>query len=401
MCHDFKLKRVYQNIIAILFFIFFTIPILSPKISGITIYFNFIIPFFDVDYIKYIIRLITDIKARKKFIVYIGLLLLLLCLKRVTLIIEVIAITINIIYLFYAKENKIFKFLYTLIYINIFIAILQFVFLYINPEVSFALGPTNISRLIWGDYATDTFTNFYTIFLFPRVSGWSREAGFFASLLILAFSCYIYDKDEKKTWWKIGLYIVGFIISFSKITLILMSLFLIIYLSKYINRIPFISGVLGLIIGGMIFSNLFLLQKYNDPGFETYTHRFSGYTVMQHLEFNELLFGVEEISQLECREEYPFLEYIERFKEFTGIPNLIIHSGIIISLAYLFMLRFLEVSLTGFVFITIVTLTTSYFTSQSFVILGYFYIFYYQEEFGKQLSNINERFNIKSCFQKK
>lgn len=380
-----NLKMVYQKILTILFFIFFTMPILSPAVFGITLYINFIIPFLDIGYLKYLIKLVTDPDKRRKVILYVSFLVLLVCFNQIKLIIEIIAITTNVIYLFYTKKKRLFKYLYMFIYINIFIAIVQFVFLYINPEVSLALGPTNVSKLIWGDYATATFTNFYTIFLIPRVSGWSREAGFFASLLILTFACYLQDSEEKKSWWKIILYIIGFIISFSKVTLIFIPLFLIIYLSKYINKVPFIIGILGVVFLGIIFSNVFLIKKYDNPGLESYTHRFSGYTVLQDLEFNELIFGVNEISQLQCREEYSFLQYIEGYKEFTGIPNLIIHTGVIISIAYILFLSASGISLSGFIFITITTLTTSYFTSQSFVILGYFYVYFYQKELGTKL----------------
>ena len=47
------------------------------------------------------------------------------------------------------------------------------------------IGPNNIASLVWGNYATETFTNFYAVFEFglPRTAGLSREAGFFASFL--------------------------------------------------------------------------------------------------------------------------------------------------------------------------------------------------------------------------
>ena len=62
------------------------------------------------------------------------------------------------------------------------------------------------------------FTNFYSIGLLKRASGFSREVGFFASLVIITIILYIEDKDINKTILKSIFLFLGFIVSMSKMS---------------------------------------------------------------------------------------------------------------------------------------------------------------------------------------
>jgi hypothetical protein len=98
--------------------------------------------------------------------------------------------------------------------INVLFAMAQFVLFYVDRDLSLQLGPQNLSKMLWGDYATDTNTNFYEIFYFSRVSGFSREAGFFSSLLVASFVADIVRGTTNRKM--IVLYCIGLFISFSK-----------------------------------------------------------------------------------------------------------------------------------------------------------------------------------------
>lgn len=290
--------------------------------------------------------------------------------------VKCIAILNTLLYLIYLKKNKLFHILYTFIFFNIFICIAQFSFLYINRNISDAIGPTNIANLVWGKYATPTFTNFYTIFLFPRVCGLSREAGFFASLLGIAYIVYISDEDEQKTKLKNILFFIGFVLSLSKASGLIIGVILIIKLRKIINIVPFFIGV-ALFISVFIFiSNNVLLPKYYDPANQSITHRISGYTIMSKMPLTELISGKDTIEDISIANQYTFLSSLGDLDQFAGLPNTIIHKGVIVFIIFLVLLYLSGVSFSGFLIITLLTFTTDYFTCTSFIVLGYFYVFY-------------------------
>lgn len=305
-------------------------------------------------------------------------------------IIKFLAIINTVMYLFYSKKNKMLHILYFFMFFNIFIAILQFLFIYIDYNISYAIGPSNIANLLWGKYATPTYTNFYAIFLFPRVSGLSREAGFFASLLGITYIIYISDQHEKKTKLKNVMFFIGFILSLSKASLLIIGIIIVIKLKRLINKIPFFIGIILFISVFIFISNNILLNKYYDFTNQSITHRLSGYTIMTKMPLKELIIGKNQIKDISVFPKYSFLNFIVQFKKFTGIPNIIIHNGIIVSIIFFIMLYAEGIYFSGFLIITLLTFTTDYFTCTSFVVLGYFYVFY-----NKRFTN-NVKLNLKT-----
>ncbi|MEY8764811.1 hypothetical protein AB8S09_14410 [Clostridium sp. MT-113] len=348
---------------------------MSPYVNNFTIYIYWFIPFLDIFYLLYLLK--GRYNKRIVLLVYLFLLFLIFKKDYITAL-KIVSIISTILYLFYLKKYNLFKLLYTFMFLNIFIAIIQFVFLYVNPNISNLLGPTNISNLVWGKYATPTFTNFYTIFLFPRVSGWSREAGFFASLLGITYIIYLSDKNKKikklKSLSNNFLFIVGFIISLSKASISIIGIGLIIKLKRILNKIPLFLGVILFLFVVIFISNKFLLNMYYDPSNASIVHRISGYTIMSKMPITELFLGKENMEDISIFNEYPFLSYISQYKQFAGLPNTIIHEGLITFIFYIILLYLLKVRFSGFLIITLITATTDYFTATSFVVLGYFYV---------------------------
>ncbi|MFU0784637.1 MAG: hypothetical protein ACFWT2_16350 [Thermoanaerobacterium thermosaccharolyticum] len=97
---------------------------------------------------------------------------------------------------------------------------------------------------------------------------------------------------------------------------------------------------------------------------------------MSKMPLKELILGKQIIEDISVFNEYSFLSFIVQFKQFTGIPNIIIHDGIIIFLIFLIMIYLSNIYFSGFLIITMLTFTTSYFTCTSFIVLGYFYVLY-------------------------
>jgi hypothetical protein len=221
-------------------------PALSPAINGNTIYLYWLIPFFDTHFDEYLIKYVAH-KIKGKY--YIGFLLVtILCItnKQMFLLVKIMTIVFSLFYLSYSRLSGTFKYLYWGLNLNIFIAVLQFIFYYISPQLAYSIGPSNISSLLWGGFATDTNTNFYAIFgsKFIRVCGWSREAGFFASLLSIVFIEYHFCETHKKKMQYV-LFAIGYIISFSKFSLLLIPMILVCKYSKYINKCPYIVAFIS------------------------------------------------------------------------------------------------------------------------------------------------------------
>lgn len=371
------LKNKYKLVVAYIFFFFLTAPILSPYVNGVTIYIFWFIPFLDIYFIKNIFKMKYNKKISLVFYLAITFILIL---QQYIVALELILMVITIMYLFYAKESGTFKALYNCIIINIIIAIIQFILIYIDPAIAQLIGPTNIANLVWGQYSTPTYTNFFAVFTISRVSGLSREAGFFSSLLGVTFMIYILDKDIIKNKFKILIFIIGFIISFSKVTIIFIPIFIIIKMKKIINKVPLILGVGVFVLAMVLISNKLLLDKYYDNRNESITHRISGYTIMSKMKVSELISGVDSMNDITNIDEYWFVNTLgNKFDKFAGLSSTVIHNGLLIFILFIFGLYLCNISTAGFLVITLITFTTTYSTSAAHVVLGYFIIFYYKD----------------------
>lgn len=370
-----KIKFKYKNFVAILFFIFFATPILSPSINGNTIYLHWFIPLLDFKFVQSIIKM----KMKKKYLYQF--LLLIMCMAlfgKIMIIIKILFLVETILYLFYCRDNKTFSYLYLGVNINIIIGVIQFILYYISPSLSYIIGPTNIAKMIWGEYATITYTNFFEIFRLVRVSGWSREAGFFASLITISFIIYIKDKEQKKGIIQYIFFTIGYAISFSKSSFIMIIMLFILLFEKQLRKIPYSICVLTTILILIITSNYLEDKNLYVAANESLMHRMCGYSIIADLNIDELFFGVDKIENIneQALQKHNYLQYIYRFEEFCGIPNLIVHHGIIVFLIFIIGLRLIGFGTPEFLILTIVSITVEYFASTSFMVLGYYLCIY-------------------------
>src|SRR6185312_4670019 len=86
-----------------------------------------------------------------------------------------------------------------------------------------------------------TFTNYYSVFALTRVGGLSREGGFFATLILNCILIYWIDHRERGYTSKPvrAMLVVGFILSLSKMSLVLIPAMLVIKYRRWVDRIPF------------------------------------------------------------------------------------------------------------------------------------------------------------------
>ncbi|WP_300657343.1 hypothetical protein [uncultured Acetatifactor sp.] len=373
-------KGGYTSFIAFLFFFFFASPALSPAFGGRTIYLHWLIVILDWGYLRNVFNRVIDKKNQKNVLAIMIFLLFCIVNHRLFIAFKIVSIIWCIVYLFYVKEKGLFKYLYIGVNINIVIAIMQFIFYYTNRNWAYIIGPTNISKFVWGNFATQTNTNMYAIFgnKLVRVCGWSREAGFFASLLIICFFCYLYDTKIRKRKAQYILYAIGFIISFSKASLTIIPLFCVIHFSKYINRIPArFASIVYIAITSMAAGVLnrigYLVVEH-----ESIAHRFIGYHVVWKVRGKSAVLGFGTLKEIGdgIISDYSILGHLisTGYDELCGWAGIVEYLGFLGLGIWILMLVLFRISASGILFLMLATFTVDPFTATSFVVLAYWIV---------------------------
>lgn len=360
-----KIEHIYAN----LFFLFFTAQILSPYIAGKTVYLEVIIAALNPYFWKWVCKKNSIYKINTKYIFAVLGLILMAVFGHINTSIKILIIFFCVIHLFYLYDKNLWK-LNRYLVISILLGIIQFCLTFVDPVMAELVGPTVISTFIWGDLATPTYTNFFTVFYFPRVSGLSREAGFFASyIIVVIFLAYLEKKINNKKIYL--LYFIGYIISFSKMSLAILGVLFINFFKKFINNIPSLVGVLLFIMFISIFVELNKDFILTDP---TFLHRFSGYISLYNLDLQDILLGID----FEKIGDYPSkVVMAENLQSFAGFAGWIIENGIIVICIFFIILYLLGINMAGIYILLLFTINVSPDSNQNFVVLTYFIILKY------------------------
>lgn len=381
------MKKIVPN----LFFLFLTAPILSPFVGGITIYLSSIVIFFDLSFILWGLNKFS--KDRIIITIVLAALLGLSCLK-VALFLKILMLLFSTLYLFYSYEAGCF-YLYQYTVINVIVAMLQFTLIFVDPALAYQIGPTNIASVVLGKFAGPTFTNFYAISLIPRVSGLSREGGFFASLLGTALFVLINDNRIKGRRRKLYLtfIVIGIIISLSKTTFILLIVPFILFFRRYINILQEYGIVVLYTIVLMLFFNHLLLTSdfFTDLSNNSMVHRFSGYALTPYADILDFIRGIN-IYDLMAKSRKGMDEMVLQFKddgitEFCGLPALYLGYGMQTFILLIVLLRYLNLKGVGMALIIILTTNVNPLTCDGFVVLSWFFAFFISYNYKKQFES--------------
>jgi hypothetical protein len=300
--------------------------------------------------------------------------LIILLISNLELFVRASVILIIFSYLVFTYINNKF-YLYRFFFLSFILAIIQFIFLFISPEFSYFLGPKNLSKLFLGQYAGPTNTNFYEIFLIPRVSGLSREGGFFASLVVAVILIYKLDYKYKKFFFKYPLFI-SFLISLSKASLGIISIMFLKF-KKIIFKVPFkvtLFFIVYIIIMIFIISPFIIEWALSNNG-GTFLHRFGGYYLMQFGSISEFLFGHFNMSN------YYNLDFVQDIWGFvkdgnwTGWSFLLVKIGLLPTILIIFLLEILGFTLLDLILLTVLSFNTNPLAITNNVVLIYFIIF--------------------------
>lgn len=378
---DYYYSNLYENVISILFYFFFTCIALNPGFgtasNQFTLYLYWIIPLFNINFLYYEMNNIRRIKISKSALFGVTVLLsFFLFLGRFSLIIKILGLLIALSYLFYCRDRNQFKYFYLFLNINIIVGIIQFLGYYlIGQSFSMSIGPTAVSKLLWGPFSTQTYSNFFVaVGSFVRVSGWSREAGFFAALILMALLIYLFDYSKKLSFSQLFLFAVGFFISFSKVSLALFFILVIIFLHKFIDSVPYWFTVFFYMIASILIAIYLDLSGTISFTNISIAQRLCSILVIKDFNFTQLMIGINSLLDISSPS---FLTYllIGSNLTLTGIASVIAQVGVPGLLIFFALVKSFRITSSGILIILIVTISTDPFTSTSFVILSYIYAY--------------------------
>ncbi|SAL38906.1 hypothetical protein [Caballeronia humi] len=360
---------MYSRIVSVLFYMFFTCVIFNPQVSGVTLYFYLVIPFFDPDFWRFLSATVRRWSGPLVIAIAVSML------GSPSAAARVLSIAICIGYLMYTMDRRI-NYLHYWMGINIVFAMLQFTLYYTDRSLSWQLGPTQLAQTIWGQYATKTFTNFFEIFYFARVSGFSREAGFFSSLLMSSLILYLMTEKVKKKM--VALYLLGLFIGFSKSSMLLF-IFAALYPFRHTLRTVHPLVILVAFMGAVSMFGVFLAD-HSFFGSQTFAHRFAGYPFLFDARLEDLLLG---LNAQDVLKHYLYLPYIHLVQgeaiagvPFAGLPASVAEMGLFSALLLFGVVAF--TASDGFVMLLVllITSTVSMTTVTSFVPIAYVILYW-------------------------
>jgi hypothetical protein len=355
---------MYSRLISVLFFMFFTCVVLNPQMNNMTIYFYVFIPFFDPKFTAFLWRHVRSWFTPALLAVAAA------AVTSPSAAVRVVSIGICVGYLVYTWERRI-SYLHHWMIFNILFATLQFVMYYVNRDFAFQIGPTNVSELIWGEFATPTNTNFYEVFLFTRVAGLSREAGFFSSLLVGSLIFHLVS--EKPNRKLIALYAFGLFLSFSKSSMVL---FLFAGLYPFRHSLRKTHPVVVMVVFYLVVTVISVyLASQNFYGSDTFGHRLAGYAFVFDAQLEDVIKGITAENMIT---HYKYLPYIHLILgdmasgvAFGGLPATIAEVGLFSALVIFAVIAFTAADgfvMTMFLFLSA---TVSVTTVTSFIPLAY------------------------------
>jgi hypothetical protein len=364
---------VWSRILSHAFFLLFTSPVLSPYVAEKTIYLFWVIPLFDPVFLRYS----TDGVQRLSGQLWLatGALMLWFLLVSPELCLRWALMLWPLAYLWYTHEHQIF-YLYVWMGFNVVVALVQAgVYWTLGPATAMLVGPKNIADVVWGAYATRSFSNFYSIipgFDLPRFSGLSREGGFFAALLAVTVLLRVANRQRVG-----GMQWLGVLLSISKSTAFLFLGWMATVLGARDRRTPaalFLPLLLAFCIIYYLVVDTPLMEGRISA---TFTQRLYPYAALFHdMDFANLAVGNHASPKpLEQFRSFQLCVNVESYLNCVEMPSfaaLIFSAGIVGMCLYLWQLSALGIGFWGVVLVFILTSNVSPLSNTSFVVLSYF-----------------------------
>lgn len=347
---------------------FFIATPFNPYVNEMTLYLWIPLVFLDIQFIAKLKRVNLSI-----CICLFAWLSLCVLFGRIDLAVKSFVLILGVSYLV-KMDRAILDKVYACMLISAGWCILQFIVYQFGQNYSAMIGPKAISTFIWGQYATKTFTNQYEVFFLPRMSGLSREAGFFVSLLVISFMIRI--RDHKLNKFEYLIFGLSYLFSLSKASFFLV-IFCILYpIRKFMAKVPVIFSIVLFIVLCVA------VTQYLNVGSPSYfyeyvsiAHRLSAPYLMLDMEIPNFIYGCN--SDYSCFNSYqPIIDFLNGFglKPNVGLAGVVLDLGIVGLILIVFFFVFLGLDSYDAAILVCFTSTVTFFTIDSFVILTYYYV---------------------------
>lgn len=349
--------------------------VINPYIGGITFYLWFFLIPIDFLFIK-------RLNLMSKRVVVILILWLSLCIIKLDLssAFKILALFIGVSYLC-IMDNEIFPKLKSAFYISCTFCIIQFIFYWFNPVFSASIAGSNLSATIWGEkLATPGFVNQYELLFLPRMAGLSREAGFFASLVII-MALIIYCREKTTSKEKI-LHISAYIFSLSKVSFTNLVIILLFPMRKIIDKVPVAITIIFL---SLVFILLSTHIDMNNNHFavanESIAHRLSSSYLIPKMRDSNFIFGCSDITNCEYIVNNNLISDLAQRELYasTGINGVFANFGLLGFLLFIFSFWWMRLKSFDFLILTLMTATVAVYTIDNFIILTYYFLFTYRK----------------------
>ncbi|MBF7700717.1 hypothetical protein I2F38_06970 [Acinetobacter sp. FNA11] len=353
--------------------------VINPYIGGITVYLWFFLIPFDFLFLKRLMKL------SKKIIILLGLWLS-VCIFKLDFssAFKILALFLGVSYLC-IMDKEIYPKLKIAFYISCLFCLVQFIFYWFNPAFSSSIAGSNLSTIIWGEkFATPGFVNQYEVLFLPRMGGLSREAGFFASLVII-MALIIYSREKTTLKEKI-LHSSAYIFSLSKVSFTNLLIIFLFPLRKVINKVPVAISIIALSLSFIFLSNYInMSDNHFALANESVAHRLSSSYLIPRMKELDFIFGCIDIENCEYIVNSNLISdlAINKLYALTGLNGIFVNFGLIGFILLVFSFWWLGLKSFDVVVLTLISATVGIYTIDNFVILTYYFLFTYKRYIGE------------------
>lgn len=349
--------------------------IINPYINGITIYLWFFLIPFDFVFIQRLKNMST-----KVVIVLISWLSICILKLDFSDAFKIFALFLGVSYLC-IMDKEIFPKLKIAFYISCLFCFVQFIFYWFNPMFSASIAGANLSAIIWGEaLSTPAFVNQYEVLFLPRMGGLSREAGFFASLVIV-MALIIYSR-EKTTLKEKSLHLSAYIFSLSKVSFTNLIIIFLFPLRKLIDKVPVAITIMALSFSFIMIANhIDMTSNHFGVINESIAHRLSSSYLIPRMNQADFILGCTDVVNCEYVVTNNLISDLaaNKFYALTGINGIFVNFGIIGFLLLTFSFWWLGLKSFDIVILTFISATVGIYTIDNFVILTYYFLFTYRK----------------------
>lgn len=312
-------ERGVHRAAAHLFCLFLACPILNPAFGGdsrytaTTLYLYCLLPLLDPRFVAFHSRNVQGAAVA-------GLMATLAAVAAADagVAARMMALALSIAYLFFLRREGALGLLGSYMLVSAAVAVLQFVLAISGSPMAEYLYPNRMAEALWGDLAILARPAFEDGVLFPvRVAGLAREPSFFNLQVLAALFVHFFVARLFLRRWAVVLMGVAVLLSFSKITPIVLACGIAAVLGRRVlNRVP-LPVALGLWLAGGILAVSLLYDRLGGPWAvaqgalgETLLHRTVGYFLLTELNPHELAFGIGRGAVLGEAGRFPYVDLV-------------------------------------------------------------------------------------------